>query len=78
MRKKQLRQEKKKHRTADKEEKKLENNMKELNLNEMEMVNGGLDFFGSLAKVTAGMINDIKNPATTLYRMSKSFFCGDD
>ena len=56
----------------------MENNMKELNLNEMEMVNGGLDFFGSLAKVTAGMINDIKNPATTLYRMSKSFFCGDD
>ena len=40
---KQLRQEKKKHRAADKEEKKMENNMKELNLNEREKAAGGVD-----------------------------------
>ena len=56
----------------------MENNMKELNLNEMEMVNGGFNLFGSVAKVTAGMINSIKNPSTALFRMVKSFFCEND
>ena len=56
----------------------MENNMKELNLDEMEIVNGGFNLFGSLAKTTVGMVNGVKNAPTTLYEMAKSFFCGDD
>ncbi len=56
----------------------MENNMKKLNLNEMEMVNGGFDLFGRLAKVTIGMVNGVENAGTTLYEMAKSFFDGDD
>ena len=52
--------------------------MMELNLNEMEMVNSGLNFFGSLAKVTVGMINAVKNVGPTLCKMTKSLFCEND
>ena len=56
----------------------MEINRKELNLNEMEMVNGGFDLFGRLAKVTVGMVNAVNNIGDTLCQMAESLFCGDD
>ena len=56
---KQLRQEKKKHRTADKEDKKMNTNTVELNQEAMEQANGGL--FDGLIEKTKKILMDIGN-----------------